>query len=295
MQLNHPAGHAGSPSPLRPYPQTFVLVAVLWAALAAMPSAIRAQPGTVGVYTAFHSLETDDPGENRLRVFRVPVYLTLRQWSNERSGIRLRLEGTFATTDPFKYFDELLDELRVVNILPGLEFIFPVGGYHKLKPFLDLGVGTNNAALEVNLLGDVGLRTEFLFPAKQLVFGLEPGIRISGNTGNRIRDNVVFNSFLTFTALHTINYRVGGFLPDAGAYFEAGYDNLALEFSSLTVSESDLTSRFEAGVTLGFAHGRPKIGPFPIPRLRLGYRFGDVTGIRFRLGGDWLTVLSETL
>jgi len=295
MQLNHPAGHAGSPSPLKPYLSTFVVVVFLWAALAAIPEVSRAQPGSIGVYTAFHSLETDEAGDNRLRIFRIPVYLTLRQWSNERWGLRLRLEGTVATTDPFKYFDDLLDELRVVNVLPGVEFIFPVGGYHKLKPFADLGFGTNNATDAVNLLGDMGLRTELLFSPNQFIFGFEPGVKISANTGRRIRSDVVFNPFLTITALHTINHRVGGFLPDAGAYLEAGYDNLAFEFSSVTVTESDLTTRYEAGITVGFARGRPRIGPFPVPRLRIGYRFGNVTGIRFRLGGDWLTILSEPL
>jgi hypothetical protein len=128
-----------------------------------------------------------------------------------------------------------------------------------------------------------------------LVFGLEPGLRLSANTGERITDNVAFNSLLTITSLYTIHGRILGSLPDAGIYVEAGYDNQALEYSSLTLSQSDLTTRYEAGITLGFSHGQPRIGPFAIPRLRMGYRFGDVTGFRFRLGGDWLTVLSEPL
>jgi hypothetical protein len=271
------------------------LVFVLWAALTVIPTVTLAQPGSIGPYVAFHSLETDDSGESRLRIFRIPVYFTLRQWSAERWGVRLRLEGTIATTDPLRFFDDLLEELRVVNVLPGVEFIFPIGNYHKLKPFFDLGIGTNTATDNINLLGDVGMRTEFLFPADPLVFGLEPGIRLSGNSGDRVDHQVVFNSFISFMALHTINKRIGGFLPDAGAYLEAGYDNLAFEFSSVTLSKSDFTTRYEVGITMGFAHGKPRIGPFPIPRLRLGYRFGDVTGFRFRLGGDWLTVLSEPL
>ena len=45
----------------------------------------------------------------------------------------------------------------------------------------------------------------------------------------------------------------------------------------------------------GFSHGRPRIGPFPLPRLRIGYRFGDLEGFRLRIGGDWLNELSEKL
>jgi hypothetical protein len=295
MPLDHTAGYPGSASPLKVHLFWLAAVMVSWTVMATIPNVSCAQPGSIGPYVAFHSLETDEPGDTELRIFRIPINLTLRQWSNERWGMRLRLEATIATTDSFRFLKKLLDELRVTTIVPGMEFIFPVGSHHKLKPFFDLGFGTNDATNDVNLLGDLGIRTEFIFPGDKLIFGLEPGVKLSANTGDRIRNNTAFNGFVTLMALHTINHRVAGYLPDAGVYVEGGYDNMALEFSSVTVTASDLSTRYEAGLTFGFARGVPKIGPVRLPRLRVGYRFGDVTGFRFRLGGDWLTVLSEPL
>jgi hypothetical protein len=46
------------------------------------------------------------------------------------------------------------------------------------------------------------------------------------------------------------------------------------------------------GMSFGFSRGRPKIWFFRIPRLRVGYRFGDLTGFRIRLGGDWMTTVA---
>jgi hypothetical protein len=106
------------------------------------------------------------------------------------------------------------------------------------------------------------------------------------------RSDTRFNSFIALTARHTLGFRVGGHLPDAGVFFDAGYDFQTFELSSVTANDEGDTN-LEVGVDLGFSRGRPKIGPFSVPRLRVGYRFGDVEGFRIRLGGDWLTTIDE--
>jgi hypothetical protein len=49
---------------------------------------------------------------------------------------------------------------------------------------------------------------------------------------------------------------------------------------------------YEIGATIGFRFLAPKIWFIAVPRLSVGYRFGDgLTGLRIRIGGDRVTRL----
>ena len=50
--------------------------------------------------------------------------------------------------------------------------------------------------------------------------------------------------------------------------------------------------QYEVGVTLGFRVQAPKIWFIRVPRLGVGYRFGDgLEGLSIRIGGDRVTRL----
>lgn len=244
-------------------------------------------------FVAFNSMQTFSQDGEKVAALRIPVYITLRSWQDRPLGLRLRLAASFAAVDLYEFLEEPdIASVNVLSFVPGLEFIVPVGQTSMLRPYFDAGVGTDDATKKTTFLGNLGLRTEFIFPAGNNLFGLEPGMQLSLTNFSETRSDSRFNSFIALTARHVMGFRVRGFLPDAGVFFDAGYNFETFEVSSLTAKD-EVNTNLELGVDLGFSHGRPKIGPFAIPRLRVGYRFGDIEGFRIRLGGDWLTTIKD--
>jgi hypothetical protein len=244
-------------------------------------------------FTAFHSMQTFDRDGEEIRAVRLPVYLTLCSWENRKPGLRLRLAATFAASDLFDLLEQRTEKVQVLSFVPGIEFVLPVGNNHMLRPFLDAGIGDTTSGDYLTFLGAIGLRTEFIFPHGRNIFGLEPGLKISYNPSRKIQEDTVFNPIITLTARRVLDFRLAGYRPDAGVYLEAGYDFTAFELAKVSAVSEDINRNFEVGIGFGFSHGRPRIGPFRLPRLRVGYRFGDVEGFRIRLGGDWLTTLAD--
>jgi hypothetical protein len=257
------------------------------------PGRAHAQDYASSVYTVYHNMQTFEQNGERVRAIRIPVYITLRSWEERTMGLRLRLAATFAASDLFYLLEQRLEDVRVLGFVPGMEFVFPMGKNHMLRPFLDAGAGFDNATEKLNFLGALGLRTEFIYPHGRHIFGLEPGFQLSLNTVREGKDQTSLNPFLTLSARRSLGFRIAGYIPDAGFYVEGGYNFQTFELASVTSTTGNVNSTFELGLDFGFSRGRPRIGPFRLPRVRIGYRFGDVEGWRIRFGGDWLTTVAE--
>jgi hypothetical protein len=261
--------------------------------VAANPSEALAKELLGNPFSSFHGMQSLEKEEERVRALRIPLVIKLRSWENRTMGLRLRLAATFASASLFDLLDQDLKDIRVSSFVPGMEIIFPLSRTSMVRPFFDVGAGTSDATDDLTFLFDLGLRSEFLFPSQDFILGLEPGFQLSANTGGSTQRDAALNPFLSMSARRIMGFRIGGKRPDAEVYFEGGYNFLALEYTSVSTSADDVELNFEAGLGVGFSRGQPRIGPIPIPRLRVGYRFGDLEGFRVRIGGDWLTKLDE--
>ena len=229
----------------------------------------------------------DHEGE-QIRSIRIPVNITLRDWHEHPFGLRLRLAGTFATNDLYNILDGEFDEISMSSFVPGLEFVIPVGQNHLLRPHFDAGVGFESAKDQTEFLAAVGLRTEFVFAGKYFFAGLEPGFQVNNRPRISPGDDFVFSPFLTLSGRRVLGFTIDGHQPDAGIFIETGYDFNALELTSVRSTRDAVNQQWEVGVGFGFSQSQPMIGPFRFPRIRVGYRFGDLEGWRIRIGGDWL-------
>lgn len=269
------------------------LLATVWLLVGPGTNQVRAQDYAGSPFASFHDMQTFERDGETLRAVRLPVYITLRSWENRPLGLRLRLAATFAASDLFDLLDRRLEEVSVLSFVPGLELVLPIGRNHMLRPFLDAGVGSDNVTQELHFLGAVGLRSELIFPSGKHIFGLEPGFQLSVNSGPKVRGNTVFNPFITMSVRRLLGFELAGYPPDAGIYFEGGYDFATFELTSVTASTTNVRLNYEIGLGFGYSYGRPRIGPFPLPRVRVGFRFGDLEGFRIRFGGDWLTTVTR--
>jgi len=250
-----------------------------------------ASAGAGDPFVVQNSYEGLDHEGEQIRSIRIPINITLRDWHERPFGLRLRLAGTFATNDLFEILDGEFGEVRVSSFMPGIEFVIPVGENHLLRPHADVGVGIESATDQTKFLAALGLRTQLIFAGNFYFAGLEPGFQVNNRAGVDLEDDLIFSPFLTVSMRRVLGFTIDGHQPDAGIFIETGYDFNALELTSVSSTRDAVNTQYEVGVGFGFSQSQPKIGPFRVPRIRVGYRFGDLQGWRIRIGGDWLNTV----
>ena len=222
---------------------------------------------------------------------RIPVTVTLQPMAESTIGIKLRVAGTFVIRD-FRTLDNLdLGTLRTKAFLAGAELLIPLHRYRTLRPFLDMGVGEDEATTETVFLIEAGMQGEFIFPWRRWYFSIEPAVRMNGRSGNELGStDDQFHGLLHGEARYPMPLRPGGKAMFGGVYAEAGYFLNSLDFLAASGSAAVAQEGYEVGVTLGFYDIRPKVWFIRVPRISIGYRFRDnVSGLRIRIGGDWAT------
>ena len=233
-------------------------------------------------------------GDQSSQVLTIPVSIWLRRLTDGRKlGLRLRVTGVIGYQDFERLEDFKVESIRLGGVFPGIEFLIPLSDRSMLRPFADIGIGLTNAEIEEVLLTTFGLRTEFVFQWKRWELGLEPRAQMGVSWANT---ELVDGEYVMLTARmdarYPLGFQIGGETPDIGAYFEPGYFLNTLEFTGVGGTGESIEKQYEIGVTIGFREQAPKIWFVRVPRIGVGYRFGDgLTGLRIRIGGDRATRL----
>ncbi len=266
-------------------PRLCIFISLLIILVAGMiPESSRAGD-PFAIQSAYDGLDQE---EERIRALRIPIFITLRSWQDRPYGLRLRLAVTLATSDLFDALDGGFEVVRMNSFVPGLEWVFPVGGNHLLRPHVDVGMGFASDVDKQAFLTSIGLRTEFVFAGKHFFAGLEPRFQVDSRMGANIDTKSTFSPSLTLSGRRVLGFTISGHQPDAGLFLESGYDFNALELTSVSSTRDAVGTQWELGIGFGFSQSMPKIAIFRWPRIRVGYRFGDIEGWRIRIGGDWL-------
>lgn len=245
---------------------------------------------------ADHGYASYSVGDQTTQVLSIPVSIWIRNLTKGRKlGIRLRLTGIIGFADFENVADFDFESVRLGALIPGVEFMLPLSETSMLRPYLDAGIGLNDAGVEDLWAFGVGLRTEFIFPWRKWELGLEPRAQFSTT---RSSDGIANEDIAGITgkmdARYPLSFLIGGMTPDAGVYFQPGYYPEGLEFKTVTGQTDVIHWQFELGVTVGFRQPAPKIWLVRIPRLSVGYSFGDgLSGLRIKIGGDRATRLPE--
>ena len=238
--------------------------------------------------------DSGSAGDQSSQVLTIPVSIWLRRLTDGRKlGLRLRVTGVIGYQDFERLEDFKVESIRLGGVFPGIEFLIPLSDRSMLRPFADIGIGLTNAEIEEVLLTTFGLRTEFVFPWKRWELGLEPRAQMGVSWANT---ELVDGEYVMLTARmdtrYPLGFQIGGDTPDIGAYFEPGYFLNTLEFTGVGGTRESIEKQYEIGVTIGFREQAPKIWFVRVPRIGVGYRFGDgLTGLRIRIGGDRVTRL----
>jgi hypothetical protein len=198
----------------------------------------------------------------------------------------------FAEFDSIAEFD--VKSVDLGGIFPGIELLFKTGERSMLRPYIDVGWAATSADTTTLVYGEVGLRTEFVFPWRTWELGLEP--RFSGGYAftdieNADLGNVKISSKVD--ARYPLGFLIRGQTPDVGVYFEPTWYPRSINITTSAGEEREVHVQYELGVTLGFRYLAPMLCRlFRWMRLGVGWRFGDGTdGWHIRIGGDRVTRL----
>ena len=211
-------------------------------------------------------------------------------------GVRLRLTSVIG----FAQFDSIAEfDVRSVNlgaIFPGIELLFKTGELSMLRPYLDVGWAATGSTETTLVFGELGLRTEFVFPWRRWELGLEPRLKGSYSfTDIELGDADLSHISISgkMDARYPLGFTIRGQTPDVGVYFEPSWFPNDISFQTASGEQKKVKAQYEVGATFGFRFLAPMLcGLFRWPRLGIGWRFGDGTGgWQIRIGGDRVTRL----
>lgn len=222
-------------------------------------------------------------GEQDVQVYQLPVSFDVYTFSEHGYSLKVNIPITLGFYD-FALKDivgsGLPDKVNTLSVVPGIEYLFKINDNWKLGPFIDLGVATNLENNDSNYVYSLGLNSHYQFKLEKPLITLANKLLYARHDGSSIEDADDFasietvidiqffstsNKYYDFISLYYANYRY--------------YDELVfLQPNNKTIK---VFTQNEVGISFGLKQSS-KESYIKIPRLGIGYRFGDKLSI-FRL------------
>jgi hypothetical protein len=242
-------------------------------------------------YVIDHGFGAYSVANQRATLLQIPVSISLRSIEKYPWGLRLRLTGVFGIHNFTTIEDLELGQIRSVTVIPGLELLLPLGRASMARPYVDVGIARVLTADRDVLISSTGVRFEFVFLWKRFEIGVEPRLQFNLAKESKRNDDDFGTLALKVDARHPLWFKMGAHQPEMGVYVESGYLFDDLSFTKVEGGTLDINEQYEVGVSFGF-QDRPKVLFLTVPRIGVGYRFGDgLKGFRIRIGGDRITRL----
>lgn len=212
-----------------------------------------------------------------VQVYSLPMSYTLRPVEDNNWGVKLKFPVTVGFFD-FKARDIIdsgpPDDVATITVLPGVEFQFPLRDNWFLMPFGDLGGAKDYLGGELAYIYSAGIKSRVVFPWKDFEFSLGNRFLYAGYTATGADFSDDFRSFETgLDVKRPLGFNIRGRQADLSVYFvNYLYSNLA--FLRFRDDSFEVHVQYELGFTLGTTT-TSRFWVFEIPRIGLGYRFGD--------------------
>jgi hypothetical protein len=257
------------------------LLAVLAAPAALAQGALRTGEEQVVNYAFATQLGSGiyDLSGRTLQIYRLPFGYTFTTPADRRPGVELTLPVTIGLVDfePRDVLDTGLPEnLDTLSFVPGVELDFQLGADWHVLPFGEIGKSVErdgDADATVYSLGVHAARTwrgdwiDLRFDVGATYTAVEPD-------NSPLEPDDLLLVEIGVEGRHALNLAVAGHPLDWGLYILGqGFLNQPEEPLDATRAEAS-PYQLEVGVTLG-TRAEWVIWHIPVPRLGLGYRFGE--------------------
>jgi len=223
----------------------------------------------------------DDADANSLQIYRIPISFNVRSLEKHPWGIRLYIPLSLGSTriEAIKDFDELFTQISSVALVPGIEFLIPVGDRWVIKPFGEIGVGDDSATDKVHLLYSLGFRARAEYQPRPFNVLIGGAFRTRHNTASEAVSNWFSTVEIGADAQLPLGFSLGSKQARGGAYLIMRHFS-DLDFELITNGPVSIDWNYEAG--LSFSTDPPlKLWIVKMPWIGVGYRWGDrVKGVR---------------
>ncbi len=222
-----------------------------------------------GIYTA---------ADRDVQVYHLPFRYTIRETSQDKGGLRIRLPVTIGFIDfdlPDVIDPNLPSKFETLTFVPGIQYIHQVNDKWSLSPFIDFGFGydfeTNNNAYVYG----AGVNSLFIFKYESFNLEIYNEFLFAGNT-TEIDD--VRNEFSRFqTGINfqfPLDFKAWGRDPAVSVYYLNYIYFNRLEFIRYLNDPIEIAVQNEVGITFDTSPDMKLVG-IPFSRIGLGYRFGN--------------------
>lgn len=271
--------------------RAFTTLTLICAACGPPVAAQSVEPDDSGLlnYAFAHELGSGlyEMSGRTVQIYRLPFYAPVRNAETHWPGLRVTLPvcvGFFDLKASDVEESGRSDDFASASFVPGVALEFPVYPIWTLEPFVELGVAMDLREDRHAWVYTAGLKSVVEPPAGD--FGLRVGNRLvyvgAHTPGSEYDED--FATLETGVELRrAVPLHVARHALDGGVY---AMNYLYLEPTELIVNDEPLEVgvQWELGLTLG-TRTPVDLWRFKVPRLGIGYRFGDgVSAVRIVIG-----------
>jgi hypothetical protein len=214
-----------------------------------------------------------------LQIYRLPFGYTFTEPADGRPGFELTLPVTFGLLDfkPRDVLDTGLPEnLDTLSFVPGVELDFQLGADWHVLPFAEIGKSWELHGDADATVYSLGLHTAKTWRADWIDVRFDLGATYTAVEPDHApleADDLMLVE-VGVEARHALNRAIAGHALDWGVYvLGQAFVNKPEEPLDKTQAEAS-PFQFELGMTLG-TRAEVVIWHIPIPRIGVGYRFGE--------------------
>jgi len=220
-----------------------------------------------------------------VQIYQIPFSYTFDHSEDNKWQLKLRAPVTLGFYD-FTYSDipdtGLPDKASTFSFVPGVEALYPIKNNWLFGPFLDAGLAINLETDDTNNIYGAGIASIYKHIIKQKTLTIANRFLYARDEGSNIDLAEDFSSFETVLDLRFPSTQTEReYVYDFSLYY-ANYryfDNL--DFLRPSKRPVEVVIQNEIGFTFGLKHA-VKWKYLSIPRIGIGYRFGDELSI-FRI------------
>ncbi len=232
-----------------------------------------------GIYSA---------ADRTVQVYHLPFRYTIREATQDKAGLRLRLPATIGLLDfdlPDIIDPTLPDRLTTLSFVPGIQTIHKMNDIWTLSPFIDFGFGHDLETKNSAYVYGTGVNSLFIFKYETFNLEIYNEFLFAGNTTDIDNIRNEFSRFQTgINFQFPLNFKAWGRDPSISAYYLNYIYFNDLEFLRYLADPITVSVQNEVGLTFDTSPDMKLIG-IPFSRIGLGYRFGnDVDVVRLVFG-----------
>jgi hypothetical protein len=228
--------------------------------------------------------EVQDASAQSFQVYRIPISYPIRRLEDKPWGLRITLPVSLGAyqLEAATGIGDVVESIQSVAVIPGVEFLVPIGERWVLKPFAEVGVGDDSHTGETYLLYAAGIRARGEYEARPFELMVGTAFRYRSPADTDVVENWYSTVEAGLDAQLPLGFSVGSRDARGGGYAILRHFS-ELEFELVVDGPFNVSWNYEVGLSFS-TEPALQVWKIKLPWIGLGYRFGDHTrGIRLNL------------